>query len=74
MMISNVMIHEYVEISNTYCTVIYSLIFFNDKATHSIPGSWQSLNVKERKDKTLAFEIKHSCFLKAFYPCVQFLK
>ena len=27
MMISNVMIHEYVEISNTYCTVIYSLIF-----------------------------------------------
>lgn len=69
------MIYEHVEILNIHCAnVIFFLNFLNDKAVHSVLGSWQILNVKERKDKTFAFEIDSPCFLKAFYPCVQLLK
>lgn len=74
-MIRSVMIYEHVEIPNIHCTkVIFFFNFLNGKAMHSILGSWQILNVKERKDKTFAFETESPCFLKVFYPCVQLLK
>lgn len=74
-MICNVMVYEHAEIPNIHCTnVICFFKFLNDKVMHSILGSGQILNVKERKDKTFAFEIESAWFLKVFYPCVQLLK
>lgn len=41
---------------------------------HSVLGSWQILNVKERKDETFVFEIENSCFFESVLPMCAVIK